>query len=207
MEDQIILVDEKGNEIGYGGKMEVHKKSLLHLAFSVFIFDWSEEKMLLQKRAQGKYHSGGLWTNACCSHPRKGKTMEECLSERMKEELGIKVDVQILDPDFSGNLDYGKEIIYRCGMFKYFADFDTLSEHEIDNVFLYSPIGVSLRELNLCPNPDEVQEICWISLRELDVWIQRAPEDFTAWFQQAYSLARKVLERQKSAVNCNNGIE
>ena len=75
MEDLLVLVDENDREIGWREKMEVHVAGKLHRAFSVFIFDRNQKKMLLQKRAEGKYHSGGLWSNACCSHPRKGEGM------------------------------------------------------------------------------------------------------------------------------------
>ena len=90
MEDLLVLVDENDREIGWREKMEVHVAGKLHRAFSVFIFDRNQKKMLLQKRAEGKYHSGGLWSNACCSHPRKGEGMEAALSRRLEEELGFK---------------------------------------------------------------------------------------------------------------------
>ena len=85
----IILVDEQDCEIGYGEKLDVHIKAQLHRAFSIFVFDWTERKMLIQKRAEGKYHSGGKWCNACCSHPRKGEVMEEALARRLQEELDM----------------------------------------------------------------------------------------------------------------------
>ncbi|MGZ8510604.1 MAG: isopentenyl-diphosphate Delta-isomerase, partial [Chitinophagaceae bacterium] len=92
MEQQVILVNEKDEATGVAGKMEVHEKGLLHRAFSVFVFNKKGE-MLLQQRAPGKYHSGGLWTNACCSHPGPGEEIEKAAQRRLKEEMGIDIPV------------------------------------------------------------------------------------------------------------------
>src|ERR1700743_3243063 len=114
---QVVLVDESDKEIGVMEKMEAHEKALLHRAFSVFIFDASG-RMLLQRRALAKYHSGGLWTNACCSHPRPGETVQAAAERRLVEELG-----------FSTPLCKAFEFIYR-------ADFaNGLTEYEFDHVF------------------------------------------------------------------------
>src|SRR3982751_967115 len=90
--EQVILVNEKDQAIGTMEKMEAHRKGVLHRAFSVFIFD-RHGKMLLQQRALHKYHSGGLWTNACCSHPRPGEETVLAASRRLKEELGFNVGI------------------------------------------------------------------------------------------------------------------
>ena len=87
--EQVILVDEQDRQMGFMGKMEAHEKALLHRAFSIFIFN-AKDEMLLQQRAYAKYHSGGLWTNACCSHPRPGETTDAAAKRRLKEELGFE---------------------------------------------------------------------------------------------------------------------
>ena len=89
---QVILVDENDNPIGVMDKLEAHKKGLLHRAFSVFIFN-AKGEMLLQQRAANKYHSGGLWTNACCSHPQPGEETWEAAKKRLKEEMGFNIPV------------------------------------------------------------------------------------------------------------------
>ena len=137
MNEYLILVDDKDNVIGYSEKMKAHIEKLRHRAFSIFIFDWNTKRMLLQKRAYGKYHSGGLWTNACCSHPRKEESMEDCLNERIREELGLKTDFYIKDSEKCDNLFSKKDVIYRCGKFSYFSDYGDVCENEIDYVFLY----------------------------------------------------------------------
>ena len=202
MNDKIILVDDQDNEIGYGEKMEVHQKEWLHRAFSIFIFDWSDQKMLIQRRAKGKYHSGGLWTNACCSHPRKGETMEKCLSERLKEELGFEKQFRIVDSNGSERLPDGNDVIYSCGSFKYYARFENLSEYEIDHVFLYSPVVPSFSKSDFTCNPEEADALQWITIEELRKWMGDSPEEFTAWFGKAFELAYGVIERQRNVWLC-----
>src|SRR6202040_617985 len=87
-QEEVILVDEYDTPLGTMEKLEAHRKALLHRAFSIFIFNTKGE-MLLQQRALGKYHSPGLWTNTCCSHPRPGEQVEEAAARRLKEEMGI----------------------------------------------------------------------------------------------------------------------
>src|SRR5258708_894916 len=116
MEERVILVNDQDEEIGTEEKMCAHEKGLLHRAFSIFIYN-SKGEMLLQRRAKIKYHSGGLWTNACCSHPRKGETIEKAAHRRLKEEFG-----------FDCNLKNAFSFIYQ-------ADLDKgLKEHEFDYV-------------------------------------------------------------------------
>lgn len=110
MNDYIILVDENDNEVGQAEKMEDHIKNLRHRAFSIFIFDWNTKKMLLQKRAYEKYHSGGIWTNACCSHPRINESMEQCLNTRLKEQLGLVTTFHIENPAECGLLFHGNNV-------------------------------------------------------------------------------------------------
>src|SRR5687768_6590826 len=116
-------------------KMAAHEKAVLHRAFSVFIFNSDDDKMLLQQRAFVKYHSGGLWTNACCSHPKPGEETLAAAQRRLQEELGFVTDL--------------KKVFH----FTYKASFDNgLTEHEFDHVF----IGYHNR--SILPNPDEVME-------------------------------------------------
>ena len=92
--EYVILVDEQDNDIGVMEKMKAHQDGLLHRAFSVFIFN-DKEELLLQQRAFSKYHSGGLWTNTCCSHPRPNETIKDAANRRLFEEMGMSCDLQI----------------------------------------------------------------------------------------------------------------
>jgi len=160
--EHVILVDEQDREIGTMEKMEAHRRGRLHRAFSVFVFD-DEKRLLLQQRATHKYHSGGLWTNTCCSHPRPTEATQEAAIRRLQEEMGIKAD-----------LAYAFSFHYR-------APFSNgLVEHEFDHVFTaHSGQQPSI-------NPDEVSGFRWIGLEELEKEIAAHPEAFTAWFKQIY---------------------
>ncbi len=185
-ENLLIWVNENDKEIGFGEKMETHKSGQLHRAFSVFIFDVKSKKMLIQKRAVQKYHSGGLWSNTCCSHPYKEETWCKALKRCMSTELGI-------NPVFSeqaNNSEYPPDIQY-IGKFKYYSQYEELSEHEIDYVFLYLPDEAIINSIAF--NKDEIEEIKWISLKELDSWLLENPEEFSAWFSEAYILVKKVV--------------
>lgn len=171
MSDSVILVNNDDEEIGYGEKIQVHLQGQLHRAFSLFIVN-KDQEVLIQKRALSKYHSGGLWTNACCSHPRKGESIEMSIRKRVLDELGM---------DISASIVYE---IRKLGQFKYFKQFDKCAEHEIDHVFLMS---VNYRG-ELQPNPDETSEIKWMDLWDLGDWMLSNPEDFTAWFFAVYNM-------------------
>lgn len=189
----LVWVNEQDEIVGYGEKLETHIKGQLHRAFSVFIFDWSDATMLIQRRAFDKYHSGGLWSNACCSHPRKGEAMDAAINNRLKDELGFSCGCHIKDPtDFDLLLD-GPNVIYYCGKFQYFAQFEGLSEHEIDNVYLFSPDHNGFSKNDFIINPKEVAEIKWIKIEELKEWLGNAPNDFSAWFRTAFELSYEVL--------------
>ncbi|MDO4467595.1 MAG: isopentenyl-diphosphate Delta-isomerase [Bacillota bacterium] len=175
--EHITLVDENDHIIGYGEKYEVHRRALLHRAFSVFVYDESSQKFLIQKRAEGKYHSGGVWSNACCSHPRMNETMEKALNRCTLEELGVEF------PEF-----------LPCGSFTYLARFGYLSEHEIDHVFL-----VKLQDgtnMKFPFNPKEISFLQWMSKEEIEQYRNTNPSAFSAWFFKAYNLVLKRMEDQ-----------
>ena len=139
-------------------KMEAHRKGILHRAFSVFIFNDGNE-MLLQQRAITKYHSGGLWTNACCSHPRPGEETEAAAIRRLGEELGFITPLtKIFDFHYNASFDNG------------------LIEHEFDHVYVGSFAG------KINPNPSEVQDYCYKKMDEIAATIRSHPHKYTAWF-------------------------
>ena len=159
MLEYVILVDEKDNEIGQMEKLNAHQKGLLHRAFSVMIFN-SNNQLLLQKRAYNKYHSGGLWTNTTCSHPRPGEMVLEAGLRRLNEEMGMTCE---LTQAFS---------------FIYKADLDKgLTEYELDHVM----IGFSDETPHL--NLEEANAFKWMSLNELQLDIIEHPDNYTEWFK------------------------
>lgn len=157
----VILVNEKDEPIGTMEKIEVHQKGLLHRAFSVFIFNEKGE-MLLQKRAACKYHSPGLWTNTCCSHPQPGSEIISAASQRLQEEMG-----------FTTSLEKAFHFIYK-------ATFDNgLTEYEFDHVLLGNYDGP------INPNAEEVEDYLYLSLTEIKNLLQSNPSDYTPWFKIA----------------------
>lgn len=167
----VILVDEFDQSIGQMEKLEAHEKGLLHRAFSVFIFN-SEGKMLLQRRALHKYHSPGLWTNCCCSHPFPGESTIDAANRRLDEEMGMKCEINF------------------AFAFKYKAEFDNgLVEHEYDHVF----IGKTDQMPSI--NPDEVAEFKYVDVHELIAEVDKHPDDFTPWFKICL---KEVLSQTKS---------
>ena len=160
--DKVILVNEHDDMVGIMDKMEAHRQGLLHRAFSIFIFNQKGE-MLLQQRALSKYHSAGLWTNACCSHPIPGEKTNDAAQRRLMEELGFDTPVEkIFD-------------------FVYKAAFDNgLTEHEFDHVFAGEYEG----KLNI--NPDEVNDFCYKEISEIKNTLQTHPQKYTAWFHLAF---------------------
>lgn len=159
MMEEIILVDEFDNEIGTMEKMEAHRKGLLHRAFSVLLFN-SRGELLLQKRAKNKYHSGGLWTNTCCSHPLPQESIQEAARRRLNEEMGID-----LLPTFAF------KFIYKTDLDK------KLIEHEYDHVY------VGIYDGTPAINKDEVEEWKFMNLNSLRQDIMRSPESYTSWFK------------------------
>ena len=174
--DKLIWVDIFDNEIGSGDKLETHVKNQLHRAFSVFIVH--DGKMLIQRRALGKYHSGGLWANACCSHPRWGETLADAVQKRMEEELGISQGTIIPKELFA---------------FNYFTQYDGLSEYEIDHVFLADYDGEIQVDL------DEIMELRWVPFKDLQEEMQSAPQHFSTWFLIATPRVLEYIATQISA--------
>ncbi len=156
--EYVILVDEHDNELGLMEKQEAHQKALLHRAFSVFVFN-SEGALLIQQRSHNKYHSAGLWTNTCCSHPRANETTLQAANRRLAEEMG-----------FSCELREKFHFIYK-------AKFENgLTEHELD--FIYT--GIFDQEPRI--NPNEVISYKWIKIEKLMEEVKTNPHHFTAWF-------------------------
>lgn len=161
--DEVILVDEADRELGTADKLSAHQDGgRLHRAFSVFIFN-SAGQMLLQKRSASKYHFGGLWTNACCSHPRPGETMALAARIRLKQEFGFTAD---LTPAFS--------FIYRA-----VDGASGLTEYEVDHVFLGRFDGEP------APDPQEIDEWKWVDRNGLSSDARAHPERYSPWFRIA----------------------
>jgi isopentenyl-diphosphate Delta-isomerase len=161
--EELILVDVHDNPVGFETKLGAHEDGgKLHRAFSIFVFDRSS-RMLLQRRAKNKYHFGGLWTNACCGHPKRGEKLRDAAQARLREEFGFHVEAREV---FS--------FIYRA------SDAESgLTEHELDHVFC----GVFDGEPR--PNPDEIDDWKWVDPAELLADLESNPHAYTPWFKIA----------------------
>ena len=169
--ENVILVDEKDNQVGLMPKLEAHQKGLLHRAFSVFIFN-SDYELLLQKRASSKYHSGGLWTNSCCSHPRDGEDTIDAANRRLYEEMGIKTSLRkVFDFIYKAELD------------------NNLTENEFDHVFY----GVYNNDPVI--NIEEADDFKWIDMETLRNDIDNNPDQFTVWFKIAFDYFYNYLKK------------
>jgi len=171
MQELVVLVDTNDNQIGTEEKLKAHQEGKLHRAFSVFIFN-AKGEMMLQKRASHKYHTGGLWTNTCCSHPRPGEDVQAAAHRRLQEEMGFDCPIK---KAFS--------FIYKV----YFKE-NNLYEHEFDHVF----IGYSEKNPQL--NPEEAEDFAWVAIDKLKQDIKDHPEKYTYWFKVALD---KVIEHIK----------
>lgn len=165
MRNKVILVDADDNVIGHAPKLEAHRKGMQHRAFSIVVFN-SNGEILLQKRASGKYHSAGLWSNTCCSHPQPGESIAASAAARLQEEMG-----------FSCELEY-------VGKFGYKAHLDNqLVENEIDHVFCGSYEG------SVHPDSDEVAAFQWVAPDVLLKNIEENPERYTYWLGEVIRLS------------------
>ena len=169
--EKVILVDKNDNQVGVMPKLEAHQKGLLHRAFSVFIFN-SKYELLLQKRASSKYHSGGLWTNTCCSHPREGEEILDAAKRRLIEEMGIDTSLRKVH-----------DFIYK-------AELDNdLTEHEFDHV-LY---GIYNEDPII--NKDEADDFKWIDMDSLNEDIKTNGNNYTIWFKIAFEYFYNYLKK------------
>lgn len=171
-EERVVLVDEQDNEIGTEEKIRAHENGgKLHRAFSVFIFN-SKGELMIQQRAGSKYHFGGLWTNTCCSHPRKGETTVEAGRRKLRQEMGFDTDLK------------------EAFTFIYKAESDNgLTEHELDHVLIGTFDGEPK------PNPEEADGWKWVDMDELRKDVQKNPEKYSPWFRIALD---RVIEFLKS---------
>lgn len=169
VKDLVVLVDKNDRQVGVMEKMEAHKKALLHRAVSVFIIN-DKHEWILQRRASEKYHSSGLWTNTCCTHPFPNETNKDAAIRRLNEEMGMQTELsKVFDFIYKEKLD------------------NELTEYELDHVF----VGVS--NATPQPNSDEASEWKTLSFEALDNDIKTNPENFTVWFRKIYKdVARKL---------------
>ncbi|CAI8356961.1 MAG: Isopentenyl-diphosphate Delta-isomerase [Flavobacteriaceae bacterium] len=177
MKEEVILVNEMDQEVGKMEKQQAHEIGLLHRAISVFLFNPKGE-LLLQKRASSKYHSGGLWTNTCCSHPRPGEKNIEAAIRRLYEEMGI-----------CSGLDYSFS-------FTYTAHFENgLIENEFDHVF--TGISKVIPQLNI----EEAEDFDYVSIPNIIIDMDKNPNNYTEWFKIAihkvdFQLKKEYLENK-----------
>ena len=159
-DEVMVLVDDDDNIVGTGEKLETHRRGALHRAFSVIIWD-SAGRLLLQKRSVCKYHSGGLWTNACCGHPRPDEDITAAASRRLEEEMGFTSPLEGL------------------GTIRYWAELDHgMIEHEMVHVFR------GLYDGAVAPDPEEAEGYQWSSLEDVRADVAAAPERFSVWFRE-----------------------
>lgn len=158
-DEYVILVDESDRQVGTGAKLETHKQGLLHRAFSIFLFDDSG-RTLIQKRAQEKYHSGGLWANTCCGHPRPGEKISDAAHRRLVEELGLEVGLNLaFSSRYKAELDHG------------------MTENEYVHVFYGHSLTAPF------PEPTEVADVAYVSLEELKGTSLYRGAAHTAWLR------------------------
>lgn len=168
-EEQVVLVNEQDEMIGVENKTRAHLLGTLHRAFSVFVLN-SDGQLLLQKRAQTKYHSKGLWSNTCCGHPRPGETVEQASRRRLWEEMGFCSDLRkLFDFIYCANVDEG------------------LVEYEYDHILVGRFDGTPE------PDPDEVAEWKWADLKTLSADIEARPEFYTYWFRISVNRFRREV--------------
>jgi len=171
VKEYVILVDENDNFIGTAEKIDAHKNSRLHRAFSIFIVN-SKGEFLIQQRAEEKYHCPGLWANTCCSHPRPGESLEEAAHRRLQEEMGFDTRME------------------KVFSFIYKSKFENgLTENEYDHVFVGEWDGTPKNNLK------EVAAYKWISKDVLKEDLKKNPEIYTTWFKIAWEGLLKIRDR------------
>lgn len=172
-EPSVILVNEQDQEQGHLGKLAAHQQGRLHRAFSIFILRQTQDgyQTLLQQRAQEKYHSGGLWTNSCCSHPNPGQSLITAAQTRLLAEFGFTVPLEDI------------------GHFIYQAKLDGgLTEHELDHVLIGFDDGQTPH-----PDPSEIMAWRWCDISELRQALTIHPKDYTAWLSPALALVEQYI--------------
>jgi isopentenyl-diphosphate Delta-isomerase len=157
--EQVILVDDQDQDLGSAGKLDVHRDGQLHRAFSILVFN-AQDDLLLQRRADGKYHFATRWSNTCCGHPRPGEPIMQAAGRRLKEEFGIRVP-----------LTERAQLIYRAE-----DQASGLIEHEYLQVFFGAHAG------SPSPDPSEIGAWRWMSIRNIQGALIRRPDWFTPWF-------------------------
>lgn len=159
MEEQVILVDEQDRVVGASEKLCAHREGALHRAFSVFVFD-ARGRLLLQQRAHDKYHSGGLWSNTACGHPRPGEETSAAARRRLREEMNLDCELR------------------EAFGFVYRAELEgALVEHEYDHVFVGTHEGAP------APDPSEVAEWRWVTTDELRRALRDEPQSYSYWLK------------------------
>ena len=170
--EKVVLVDRNDTPLGEMEKMEAHRKALLHRAFSIFVFN-DKNELMLQQRAESKYHSPGLWTNTCCSHPRPGESLQDAGHRRLVEEMGFDCRLEkIFDFIYEAELDKG------------------LTEHELDHVLF------GRYNQNPVINPDEVATFKWMTMDDIARDMEISPEKYTVWFRIAFDRVFEHLKKQ-----------
>lgn len=159
-EDLVVLVDKNDRQVGLMPKTEAHQKAMLHRAISVFVFN-SQGHWLIQRRALSKYHSAGLWTNTCCTHPLPDETNVEAANRRLLQEMGMQCELtEIFDFIYKEKLD------------------NELTEYELDHVF------VGYTDTKPIPDPSEVMEYSYVPVEKILEHIDQAPLEYTVWFKK-----------------------
>lgn len=173
--EEVIYVDEQDREVGKGEKLEAHRQGVLHRALSVFVFN-SKGELMLQKRAKGKYHSAGLWSNTCCSHPRPGEDTASAARRRLKEEMGFVTDLR-----------HVHHLLYRT------AFPNGLIENEYDHMFIGESEAIPML------NPEEAEAWKWMSPEAIKQDMTKHPDSYSYWFRLAWNdilnIVRKNAEK------------
>lgn len=160
--EEVIVVNEKDEWLGTMEKLQAHKEGVLHRAFSIFILN-DKQELLLQQRATDKYHSGGLWSNTCCSHPAPGESTKAGAHRRLKEEMGFDCSLEQIFT-FRYNSKVGNELV----------------ENEFDHIYIGHYNGA------IETNPGEVSDHKFLSIEKVEEWMKKEPQLFTKWFHLAF---------------------